>query len=58
MRVVMMVMEYSSEVITLTENAEHNLSANQAYEYLSKAGSIYKDYVCLSANPCVQPKGG
>ena len=41
-----MVMD-SSEVIPLTETAECNLSTSEAYEYLTKAGNVYKQSTCL-----------
>ena len=47
----------SSEVIPLTETAECNLSTSEAYEYLTKAGNVYKQSTCLYPNPPVQPRG-
>ena len=56
-----MVMDSSEawgEVIPLTETAKCNLSASEVYEYLTKAGNVYKESTCLCANPPVQPRGG
>jgi len=50
--------EDSGEVLPLTESAKCNLSAAEAYEYLTKAGNVYKKLTCLSPNPPVQPRGG
>ena len=50
--------EDSGEVLPLTESAKCNLSAAEAYEYLTKAGNVYKKLTCLSLNPPVQPRGG
>ena len=47
------------EPIPLTEGAEHNLLTDEAFGYLTKAGSsTYKAFTCLDTNPPVQPKGG
>ena len=56
--VVMTSSEDSGEVLPLTESAKCNLSAAEAYEYLTKAGNVYKKLTCLSPNPPVQPRGG
>ena len=50
--------EASGEAIPLTESEKCNLSAAEAYEYLTKAGNVYKESTCLDANPPVQPRGG
>ena len=50
--------EDSGEVLPLTESAKCNLSAAEAYEYLTKAGNVYKKLTCLSPYPPVQPRGG
>ena len=50
--------EASNEAVPLTENAKFNLSAAEAYQYLNKAGNIYKESTCLGTNPPVQPRGG
>ena len=51
--VVMTSSEDSGEVLPLTESAKCNLSAAEAYEYLTKAGNVYKKLTCLSLNPPV-----
>ena len=46
----------SSEAITLTKSAKCSLSAAEVYEYLIKAGNVYKESTCLGANSPVQPR--